>query len=161
MNGVRFTVPGDPIGKQRPRVVKDGDGRSHAYTPKKTKSYEALIASMYEMQSNGRKWMNGEKIEMWICVYYRIPESYGKRRRSDIAAGIEAPTKKPDGDNILKAFQDALQGVAFTDDKQIIDSRVVKDYSDGDPYVFVSISEIDQDEYQRRRAAWKEEQKEE
>ena len=40
---ITFTVPGDPVGKARPRITLAG-GRAHAYTPAKTAAYEQLVA---------------------------------------------------------------------------------------------------------------------
>ena len=39
---IKFTTPGPPKGKQRPRICKL-NGRSIAYTPKQTIEYEKLI----------------------------------------------------------------------------------------------------------------------
>ena len=39
-----FTVPGQPVPKGRPRTVSR-DGKSHTYTPKRTKAYELLAGA--------------------------------------------------------------------------------------------------------------------
>ena len=43
MDPVIFTVPLSPVSKGRPRVAVRG-GKAHAYTPKKTKTFEASVA---------------------------------------------------------------------------------------------------------------------
>ncbi len=43
MTGVSFTVPGEPQGKGRAKIVKVG-GFSRMATPQKTVAYEGLIA---------------------------------------------------------------------------------------------------------------------
>jgi Holliday junction resolvase RusA-like endonuclease len=40
------------------------------------------------------------------------------------------PTKKPDADNILKLVADALNGLAYVDDKNIVTAHAHKVYSD-------------------------------
>jgi len=45
-------------------------------------------------------------------------------------SGKIRPTKKPDGDNILKAVADALNGVCYKDDKCLIKMSIEKFYSD-------------------------------
>lgn len=45
-------------------------------------------------------------------------------------AGQEQPTKKPDWDNIGKIICDALNGIAYADDSQIVLGQMVKKYSD-------------------------------
>lgn len=51
------------------------------------------------------------------------------------------PTRKPDFDNIGKIICDALNGIAYRDDAQIVDALVRKFYSDT-PRVIVEISDI-------------------
>ena len=48
------------------------------------------------------------------------------------------PTRKPDFDNIGKVICDALNGIAYRDDAQIVDALVRKFYSDT-PRVIVEI----------------------
>ena len=43
--------------------------------------------------------------------------------------GREFPLKKPDADNIIKVVQDALNGVAYHDDKQVMYVTAKKVYS--------------------------------
>lgn len=55
------------------------------------------------------------------------------------------PTKKPDIDNVIKVIADALNGVAYDDDKQIIDVSARKVYSET-PRVDVRIRIIEPEE---------------
>ena len=48
------------------------------------------------------------------------------------------PTKKPDADNIGKIVADALNGVAYQDDAQIILLQIRKTYSE-EPRVVVTV----------------------
>ncbi|XZN30187.1 RusA family crossover junction endodeoxyribonuclease [Clostridium perfringens] len=43
---------------------------------------------------------------------------------------LEKPTKKPDVDNIAKIILDSLNGVAYKDDSQIVDLRIIKSYTE-------------------------------
>ena len=45
-------------------------------------------------------------------------------------SGEILPTKKPDIDNILKVVADALNGVAYLDDVQVIEVNADKTYSE-------------------------------
>lgn len=51
------------------------------------------------------------------------------------------PTKKPDLDNIMKCVTDALNEIAYQDDKQIVSASIEKYYSE-EPRVEVAIMEI-------------------
>ena len=45
MKSIRFSIPGQPMGKQRPRVVHNGSF-SQAFTPKETVSYSPIYIWM-------------------------------------------------------------------------------------------------------------------
>jgi Holliday junction resolvase RusA-like endonuclease len=50
----------------------------------------------------------------------------------------------PDASNILKAVEDALNGVAYNDDRQIIDSRCIKADRVREPeYMEIEITKLD------------------
>ena len=115
---IGFFVPGKPQGKSRPRF-----SRNVVYTPKETLQYEKHIASCF----TGNMLQGPLFVD--ITAFFSIPKSYTKAQRKAIEDGILAPTKKPDADNIGKVVMDALNGVAYEDDKQIIDLRVTKKYT--------------------------------
>ena len=59
-----------------------------------------------------------------------IPSSKSKKWKQAAAEGVEKPTKKPDVDNLIKIIMDALSGVIYKDDKQIIKMSVEKRYAE-------------------------------
>ena len=137
---VEFIVLGAPKGKERPRAAKLRD-RTIVYTPKKTKDYEREIATAYRTQCRG---IFSGAVAIEIHAYYEIPKSASRKRVLDMVSDRERPTKKPDGDNIAKAVCDALNGVAYKDDSQVVDLTVRKYYSKF-PHVQVFISEAKTD----------------
>ena len=100
MNRVFFIVPGPPIPKARARV-----GRCGAFTPKRTKEYEAKVralALVARQKAKQRGWTGSVGVD---ATFY-----------------IETPTeRRPDCDNYLKALLDGCRGVIYEDDAQIID----------------------------------------
>ncbi|WP_415319821.1 RusA family crossover junction endodeoxyribonuclease [Clostridium perfringens] len=117
-------VTGKIRGKARPRIC-----RGHAFTPKDTVQYEKLVRDCYKNQDG--RYLEGS-IKALIIAYYKIPKSYSKKRVQAIRDGLEKPTKKPDADNIAKIILDSLNGVAYKDDSQIIELRVIKSYTEDD-----------------------------
>lgn len=139
-----FTIPGEPQGKGRPKFAGRGS-YAHAYTPKKTRSYEDIVASEYIRQCGSTKADRSEYVSLTITAYYKIPKSASKKKAYEMSSGKIVPTKKPDIDNIIKVVADALNGVAYDDDKQIIDVSARKVYSET-PRVDVRISIIEPEE---------------
>lgn len=138
---VRFQIPGEPKGKARPRVFTNKQtGRSQAITPKDSMSYENLVKWIYTSAMEPTKF-EGE-IEARIVAMYGIPKSMTKRNRQLIEEGKLHPTKKPDLDNIAKIVLDALNGIAYKDDSQVVKLTVEKHYSDN-PRVEVSLWEYE------------------
>ncbi|ELC8458778.1 MAG: RusA family crossover junction endodeoxyribonuclease [Clostridium perfringens] len=109
-------------GKARPRVC-----RGHAFTPKDTVQYEKLVKECYKEQDG--RYIEGP-IKALIIAYYKIPKSYTKKRVQAIRDGLEKPTKKPDADNIGKIILDSLNGIAYKDDSQIVELRIIKKYTE-------------------------------
>lgn len=81
------------------------------------------------------------KIQVTITAYHPIPKRSSKALRELMISGANRPAKKPDWDNIGKAVCDALNGVAYKDDAQIVQAKVEKYYSDT-PRVEVEISDL-------------------
>jgi Holliday junction resolvase RusA-like endonuclease len=118
---VIFSVEGDPVGKQRPRF-----SRGRTYTPKKTTEYEGLIANKARLAMGLAEPLE-TPVAVYIYINHAIPASYSKKRREDCLARIERP-KKPDLDNVAKGCLDAMNGIVYKDDVQVVSLYVTKRY---------------------------------
>lgn len=118
-----FEILGKPYGKGRPRFTRNG----HTYTPAETTNYENLVRLAY--QQAGCEKLEGE-IVATIKAVYPIPKSTSKKKRAEMLAVNIRPTVKPDCDNIAKTILDALNKIAYDDDNQVIDLRVIKEYGE-------------------------------
>ena len=135
---IRFTVPGEPKGKARPRIFTNKAGKSQAITPQDTLSYENLVKWVFNNTMEAKK-LQGE-IEAKIVAMYPIPKSMTKKNRQLIDEGKLHPTKKPDADNVAKIILDSLNRIAFDDDSQVTRLIVEKHFSDN-PRVEVTLIE--------------------
>lgn len=127
---VYFIVPGEVIAKGRPRFSMVG-GYAKAYTPKRTSDYEKKVRDCYlaEVPYQPMKWSNKEPLEIVLNVYVEIPKSASKKAKTEMLLH-GYPTKKSDCDNYLKSICDALNGVAYSDDCQIVIATVNKMWSE-------------------------------
>lgn len=87
-------VEGKPLGKQRPRLGRNG----RAYNPKQTRDYETKIAKA------GAKVIHEPFIERGVCV--TVECYFSSKVHSDI-------------DNVIKSAMDGLNGIAYSDDKLV------------------------------------------
>lgn len=120
-NGIAFFVAGRPQGKGRPRFTRQG----HTYTPDATRTYEERVKLAYKQA--GGTLINGA-VFITIRAYFTPPKSDSKKTREQKCAGNAVCTLKPDVDNVAKIIMDGLNGVAFSDDKQVVSLRVTKTY---------------------------------
>jgi len=118
-----FSVEGDPVGKQRPRFTKTG----RTYTPKKTSDYEGMIADK-AMVAMGPVTPLETPVAVYIYINHAIPASYSKKRKEACLNRFERP-KKPDLDNVAKAYLDAMNGIVYKDDVQVVSLHVTKRYN--------------------------------
>ena len=134
---ITFTVPGDPVGKGRPRATTIG-GHARMYTPAKTAAYEELVA-VYASAAMKKAPLLEHPVRLHLGIYCKVPGTWSKKRRADALAGIERPAKKPDIDNIIKAVADGMNGVVWVDDSQIVALSCSKWYA-LEPCVYVSVT---------------------
>lgn len=140
MNEVKFTIPGRPFGKQRPRVVNRGKFSS-AYTPKETVQYENLVKLYFQQAAKGEMFPDDAMLDVRIFAFYEIPKSTSEKKRAAMLAQEVRPTKTPDWDNLGKIVCDSLNKVAYRDDAAVVDAQVRKFYS-AQPRVEVIIKRL-------------------
>lgn len=137
---LKFTVPGAPIGKGRPRVTTRGGKFATMYTPEKTVNYEGLVAHSAKVAMAGMPLMDGPA-SVRLDIVCQVPASWSQKKRAQALAGQVYPTTKPDIDNVEKAIFDGLNGVVWRDDVQVVDVAKRKRYGDT-PGVSVTIIPI-------------------
>jgi Holliday junction resolvase RusA-like endonuclease len=123
---VTISLAGDPQGKGRARAFRRGNFIGH-YTPEKTRSYEGMIRTA-AMDAMGNRPPIDVPVELVMRAVFSVPASWSKRKHADALAGAIKPAKKPDLDNIAKAWNDALNGVVYRDDALIVRATFEKRY---------------------------------
>ena len=145
MYRIEIEVSGQPQGKGRPRFTRTG----RAYTPDKTRQYEARIkaAAWAEMQKHSLK-ATQRPVHVDVIAFMDIPKSWSKKKRMEAEYGAITPTAGYDLDNIVKAALDGVQGVIFDDDRQVssIKARKTFCHPDRGPVLYVSVSWTDEGE---------------
>lgn len=144
MSVIRFTIPGKPTAKARPRfrVVKPKAAPEfvNAYTPATTRDYERAVAWACKAAMQGRAPWRGA-LALSINVWLPIPKSWPKRDQAAARAGQLHATSKPDADNYAKSITDGMSGIAFHDDAQIVSLGITKGYAE-QPRADVEIREL-------------------
>lgn len=136
-----MTIPGEPISQPRQRhgVV---NGRVRNWTPSKHPVNDYKAAIRLAWQATGERLIDGPALVKIVAVFSRPQSMLWKRR-----AMPRAPhTKRPDCENVGKAVLDALTGVAYRDDSQVVHLEIAKVIASGDesPHTLLTVCSLNE-----------------
>jgi len=123
---IKFTVPGQPVAQGRPKFTTIG-GHARAYDPKKSVDYKKIVA-YHAMQHKPKQLLKGE-LEVEILIFKECLKSFSRKNMELAELGQLRPITKPDADNYAKGPLDAMKGIIWKDDGQIVDLIARKFYS--------------------------------
>jgi Holliday junction resolvase RusA-like endonuclease len=121
-----FTLVGYTVPKPRPRVLRNG----HAYTPASAREAEHRLREAYRERYSLLAPMEGP-LRLDVEVVRARPKGHFGARGLRPSAPIY-PAARPDLDNYLKTVLDALNGVAWRDDGQVVEVAARKLYGDAE-----------------------------
>ena len=132
-------VPGPPVAKGRPRFLKHGG----TYTPPKTAAYEKMVKQLAAIKMGSRAPLEGP-VRVRVSAFLPVPPSWTKRRRTAALRGEALPIGRGSGDadNYAKGAVDAMNGIVFKDDCQIVELTAVKRYFD-QPGLTIRVEEVE------------------
>ena len=132
MAEITFKIIGIPVPKGRPRFTRDA-GFVRAYTPLKTRRWEKIIRGQAVSYRPEYLWEG--PIIMTLTFMMPRPKSLPKK--------VIYHIKKPDLDNLVKTIKDALQGIIYKSDSQIIITNSEKKYTLDEYGVAVKMEEME------------------
>lgn len=142
---IEFVIYGEPMGKQRPKV-SIRNGFAHAYTPKETLMYENKVAYAYKEIAKDFMFDRNDLISIQITAYFPLNKGdYGKKGLNKSGCTkLERIycDKKPDLDNAIKSILDGLNGIAYYDDKQVVQISASKKWTVKEPKVYVLLTKL-------------------
>lgn len=110
---IEFFIPGTFKAKGRPRF----DSRSgHAFTPKDTESYEAVVRQYAKEAMAGKPLLEGP-LAAEITFIFPRPKS----KKLEVYH-----ISRPDVDNCLKTILDAMNGIVYQDDSAVVRCEICK-----------------------------------
>lgn len=140
MSTYTAVVLGDPVAQGRPRFSRQG-GFVKAYDPSKSRDYKSYVR-LIAAQNAPDSPVEGA-IELSLRIYRAIPKGMPKYKREAAKAGTLRPVTKPDVSNVLKGVEDALKGVWYKDDSQIVGFGVLGKWYDERPRIEIMMRELE------------------
>lgn len=126
---IDFTVPGKPVAQSRPRFARRGNFVA-TYDAAPSKDYKSWVKWCAVQAMDGRARFPREMaLSLDVVVTTVKPKSLPKH--------VIHNTKKPDIDNYVKGLMDAMEGVVYEADQQIVEIHARKVYGESD---MVSVS---------------------
>lgn len=120
---ITFEVLGNPVTQGSGKAITDRAGNAR-YIPDHRGPltvWRSSIAHAAQLAADGA--FAERSVPVWVSVMFRLqrPKSAPKR--------VIRPTTKPDVDKMARAGLDALTGVLFADDSQVVSLHVQKEYA--------------------------------
>ena len=132
-----FTFDIEPVPQLRPRVSSRPYVR--VYDPPKVKKFKSLLRSL-AVNQYARPPLIGP-LSVSLTFYRPVQKSISQSERERRLSNNSKPVVKPDTDNYIKSTLDALNGVLWHDDAQIVKIMGEKRYSDH-PKITVSVKPV-------------------
>lgn len=134
MSVFHIEIPGPCIPKGAPRAsvfIKNGKPQARIHKDVKTKKWMEKVATIARINWRPRAPLEGP-VELRIQIRRRMASAIknSHKKRSEALQGKILPTTKPDLDNYCKGIADALSGIVYRDDAQIVNLTMSKRFSD-------------------------------
>lgn len=100
-----------PKGWKRPIITSDN---------KNLKSYRQEVAQAALLECRGVQFVKHTPVDVMLSFFLKRPESVPKKR--------VLPCVKPDIDKLIRATLDAMTGIVFLDDGQVVRVSAAKQY---------------------------------
>lgn len=127
MKRIKLTFEGDPVAQGRPRFARKGNF-VQTYDPDKSKQAKLAIRKQALQLATGKVFEGAILVEMYF--FRSMPKSFSKKKAKEALAGELRPLTKPDTDNYIKLVLDAINGIFYKDDSQVVEVIGRKFYSE-------------------------------
>ena len=128
-----FTVYGSPVAQGRPRFVRRGNFVG-TYDPANSRDWKRTVQSQLLTALDDKPEIHEGALSLQLHFYLPRPKSLPKRAKDHI--------KKPDVDNLAKGVKDAMKGIVYRDDSQVVELLVRKEYNTT-PRVVIGVEMIE------------------
>jgi Holliday junction resolvase RusA-like endonuclease len=127
VNPLAFTVHGSPAPAGSKKAVPIGKRWGVVDANPKAKGWKVQVAQHAGIAMQGRELYRGP-LKLTLRFYVRRPKSHYAASGLVRPAAPEHPTSKPDVLKLARGVEDALTGVVYGDDAQIVTEFLAKRY---------------------------------
>ena len=124
MSSIRIVVDGKPV----PWARHQGGRTTRPFTPAKVRTYQDVLRVLAQQEMRDQAPVVGP-LAMTVRVALPLPKAFSKRKVVSALAGEILPVTRPDLDNYIKVVLDALNGIVWRDDAQVVRVEARKVYA--------------------------------
>lgn len=144
-----FSIPITPVAQARPRAVnmvnrrkyyRPGKPKIILHDPTNVKRYKQLLGYYIRQHYEGKP-LTGP-LRVTLRFYRQVQKSVSKTEHDLRIRDKKRPIVKPDVSNYVKSTEDALNGILWKDDAQIVIEGSEKHYSDN-PRIEIEVEQIE------------------
>lgn len=118
-------------------TIEEARKRLIIRTEAKTREYKEYVSKLARITWKGLP-LKGCPIVLTMTFYRPLLMGFSEREKAAALAGTLLPITSPDTDNYLKGPKDALKGIVWHDDSQVVEERSSKRYG-ADPHTEIAI----------------------
>lgn len=137
---IRLTLMGEPIAKKRPKCGCV-HGHGHVYDPqqkemdRQKKEILWLWNNCFDNPGSAIARRASEMglestFDVHLTFHMGLPQSLNGGQKNSKFWGLSPCNSKPDLDNLAKFYLDCASGIVWKDDKQIVNCKIFKCYSE-------------------------------
>lgn len=132
MSGIWLRIEGkaEPAGSKRGFVNPKTGGVIITDANKKSKPWQQIVAAAAREAMDGRPPLEGP-LELVASFYFVKPKSVKR----------DYPSVRPDTTKLLRGLEDALTGIVWRDDAQVVQQHAFKSYAD-EAHVYVTVQQV-------------------
>lgn len=124
MSQILFFVPGPPVAQQRAKTIFKGGRVLGKYDPECCKIYKALVKQLaWKVMAENQLSCTDLPVRIEMIFALPRPKSISIKKRP-------YPITRPDVDNLYKGVADAMEGIVYEKDEQVICCTIRKCYAD-------------------------------
>ena len=145
---VSFFAPGKPQpGGSKKGFVNPRNGRVVIVEDaKRNKDWRAVVALAAQEAMGGHEPLTGP---LALAITFYIPRPKGHYGSGKNAGRLKAnaprySTSKPDSTKLLRSTEDAMSGIVWRDDAQVVIQTVSRLYADGQPGALIVVTGVEE-----------------
>lgn len=104
-------------------------GKRYPHKGKIAEDFQFMVSTYAHLAMRGKPPIEGA-MRVRVELFFEMPASFSKKKQRAALAGEIKCVKRKDLDNVMKLVSDAMNGIVYKDDSQVIELLITKQYGE-------------------------------